>query len=108
MHYIVPFAEVNDNIIFIVKISATSDIRDPMKKNLHYIIEGIFKTFSQKCKIYPSAVKMTYDSRHTVWVETYLTDSDIKLAENGRVDLHSRALISALISLLQKEQYNAI
>jgi hypothetical protein len=34
----------------------------------------------------PSAVEMTYDSRHTVWVETYLIQSDKKLAENGRVD----------------------
>ena len=91
MHYIVPFAEVNDNIIYIVKISPTTDIRDPIKKNFHYIIHGIFRTFSQKCKIYPSAVKMSYDSRHTVWVETYLIQSDIKLAENGRVDRNERA-----------------
>jgi hypothetical protein len=45
----------------------------------------------KKCKIYPSVVKMTYDSRHTVWVETYLIQSDIKLSENGRVDRNERA-----------------
>ena len=91
LHYIVPFAEVNDNIIYIVKISPTTDIRDPIEKNFHYIFHGIFRAFSQKCKIYPSAVKIRYDSRHTVWVETYLIQSDIKLAENGRVDRNERA-----------------
>jgi hypothetical protein len=48
LHYTVPFAEVNDNIIYILKISPTTDIRDPIKKNFHYIIHGIFRTFSQK------------------------------------------------------------
>jgi hypothetical protein len=37
-------------------------------------------------KISPSAVKMTYDSKHAVWDETDLIYCDIKLAENGRVD----------------------
>jgi hypothetical protein len=40
-------------------------------------------------------VKMTYDSRHTVWVETYFIQCDIKLAENGRVDRNERARFSA-------------
>ena len=48
LHYIVPFAEVDDNIIYIVKISPTTDIRDPIKNNFHYIIHEIFRTFSQK------------------------------------------------------------
>jgi hypothetical protein len=53
LHYIVPFAEVNDNIIYIVKISSTTDIRDPIEKNFHYIIQGIFRAFSQKIKNLP-------------------------------------------------------
>jgi hypothetical protein len=48
LHYIVPFAEVNDNIIYTVKICPTTDIQDPIKKNFHFIIHGIFRTFSQK------------------------------------------------------------
>jgi hypothetical protein len=48
LHYIVTFAELHDNIIFIVKISPITDIQDPIKKNFQYIIRGIFRTFSQK------------------------------------------------------------
>jgi hypothetical protein len=42
-------------------------------------------------KISLSAAKMTYDSIHGVWDETDLIYCDIKLAENGRVDLNERA-----------------
>jgi hypothetical protein len=46
-----------------------------------------FSKLSHKMrKISPSAVKMTYDSKHAVWDETDLIYRDIKLAENGRVD----------------------
>jgi hypothetical protein len=48
LHYTVPFAEVNDNIIYIVKISPTTDIQDPIEKNFQYIIHGIFRAFSKK------------------------------------------------------------
>jgi hypothetical protein len=47
--------------------------------------------FSKIHKISPSALKITYDSKHTVWIETDLIDCDIKLAENGRVDRKERA-----------------
>jgi hypothetical protein len=53
LQYIVPFAEVNDKIIYIVKISPNTNIRDPIKKNFHYIIHGIFRTFSQKMQNLP-------------------------------------------------------
>jgi hypothetical protein len=47
-----------------------------------------FSEFSLKIrKIVPSSVKITYDSKYAVWVETDLLNSDMKLAENGRVTL---------------------
>jgi hypothetical protein len=42
-------------------------------------------------KFFPLAVEMSYESKHTVWVETDLIYSDLKLAENGRVDWNERA-----------------
>jgi hypothetical protein len=51
-------------------------------------------------KISPSAVKMTYDSKHTVWIETDLIDCDIKLAENGRVDRNERPRMEVFVSAL--------
>jgi hypothetical protein len=107
LHHIVPFAEVNNNIIYIVKISPTTDIRDPIKKKFHYYIHGIFRAFSQKCKIYPSAVKMTHDPRHTVWVEAYLIQSDIKLAENGRVERNKRARMEFHSAIFGQMCYSA-
>jgi hypothetical protein len=65
LHFTVPFAEVKDNIIYIVKISPTTDIRDPIKKNFHYIIHGIFRTFSQKMQ------NVSFCSEYDVWLKAY-------------------------------------
>jgi hypothetical protein len=61
----------------------------------------------KKCKIYLSAVKMTYDSRHTVWVETYLIQRDIKLAENGRVDRNERARMEVHSAIFSQMGFSA-
>jgi hypothetical protein len=51
----------------------------------------VFSELSPKRrKISPSAVKMTYGSKHAVWVETDLIYCDIKLSENGREDRNER------------------
>jgi hypothetical protein len=65
LHYTGPFAEVYDNIIYIVKISPTTDIRDPIKKNFHYIIHEIFRTFSQKMQ------NLSFCSENYVWLKAY-------------------------------------
>jgi hypothetical protein len=92
LHQLNSFAEVNDNIIFIVNISPTTTTFETLsKRNFSTLFMEFSELSLKKCKIYPSAVKMTCDSRHTVWVETYIIQSDIKLAENGRVDRNERA-----------------
>jgi hypothetical protein len=58
----------------------------------------IFSELSPKIgKICPSAVKMTYDSKHAVWVEIDLFYSDIQLAKNGRVDRNERIEVHSAI-----------
>jgi hypothetical protein len=58
-------------------------------------------------KISPSTLKITYDSKHTVWIETDLIDCDIKLAENGRVNRNERARMEVQSAIFGQMGFSA-
>jgi hypothetical protein len=55
----------------------------------------------------PAAVKLMYDSKYAVWVETDLIDGDIKLAENDRVDRNERAQMEVHSTIFGKILFSA-